>query len=144
MTVGDIARDREDVVTATAETPVFDLAQLMAANGVGSVVIERDGEVAGIVTDRDIALEVVGKQRQFEDLTAADVMTEDVFTAEGDYELFELFAEMGEHSVRRIPIVEDGQLAGIVTFDDLLAVLHSEMGNVTEVVEAESPPHPNL
>lgn len=145
MTVGNIARDREDVVTATPDTAVFDLAQLMEANKVGSVVIEDEGgEIAGIVTDRDLALTVIGEQRQFEALTAADVMTEDVFAVSGDRELFDLFSEMGENSVRRIPVVDDGELTGIVTLDDLLAVLHSEMGNITEVVESESPPHPKL
>ncbi|WP_222913360.1 CBS domain-containing protein [Natrinema sp. SYSU A 869] len=79
--------------------------------------------------------------QQFEDLTTKDIMTDDVFTVDGDYELFDVFAEMDENSVRRIPIVEDGQLTGIITLDDLLAVLHSKMGNVTEVVMAESPPH---
>lgn len=144
MTVGTIARDREEVVTATPDTAVFDVAQLMEANKVGSVVIEDGGEIAGIVTDRDLALTVIGEQRQFEALTAADVMTEDVFAVSGDRELFDLFSEMGEHNVRRIPVVEDGELAGIVTLDDLLAVLHSEMGNITEVVRSESPPHPKL
>lgn len=91
----------------------------------------------GIVTDRDVALKIVGKQEPFEDRTAADIMTEDVFAVEGDYSLWDPFAEMGDHNVRRIPITEDGKLAGIVTLDDLLAVLHGEMGNVTEVIEAE-------
>lgn len=144
MPVKEIARDREDVVSATPDTAVWDLAQLMEANKVGSVVIERGGEVKGIVTDRDLAIQIVGKQREFENLTAEDVMTEGVFTVESDYELFELFTEMGKHNVRRIPIVEDDELAGIVTLDDLLAVLHSEMGNITEVTKAESPAHPTL
>lgn len=144
MTVKEIARQKEEVVTAEPDTAVWDLAQLMEANSVGSVIIEREREIAGIVTDRDLAIQIVGKQRQFEGLTAEDVMTEDVFTVDGEYELFDLFAEMGEHNVRRIPIMEDGELAGIVTLDDLLAVLHSEMGSVTKVTRAESPPHPKL
>lgn len=144
ITVSNIARRKDEVVTADPETSVYDLAQLMEANTVGSVVIERDNEVAGIVTDHDIALKIVGEQRQFEDKIAEDIMTEEVFTADANTELFELFTQMGDHSVRRIPVVDDDELAGIVTLDDLLAVLHSEMGNVTEVVEAESPPHPTL
>ncbi|WP_306060488.1 CBS domain-containing protein [Natronococcus wangiae] len=141
MTVKEIARPRDDVVTATPDTAVWDLAQLMEANSVGSVIIERDDEIASIVTD--LALEIVAKQ-QLEDLTAEGVMTKDVFTVNGDYELFDVFAEMDENNVRRIPVEENGQLAGIIMLDDMLAVLHSKMGNVTEVVIAESPPHPNL
>lgn len=141
MPLKDIVRPREELVTATPETSCQDLATLMNDRSVGSVVIEENDDVRGIVTDRDICIKAVGSGRDPATTTAADVMNTTVYTCDADDGVFELCAAMREHGVRRMPIVEDGKLSGIITLDDLVMLLEDEMHDLSEVIRAESPPH---
>ena len=139
MTVGDLARS--DVVTADPETTVSELAFTMANERVGSVVVTEGDEVVGIVTDRDIALDVLGTGADPEQYVARDVMTPDPLTVEPGDGVMDAVRAMCDASVRRVPVVEDGRLVGIVTLDDFLVLLAGELSNLAGVVEAESPPY---
>lgn len=141
MPIRDIARPRDELVSAEPDTPLSDLAQLMDDRRVGCVVIERENNPAGIVTDRDLALRVIGEKKDPDGLTASDIMTDDPHTAEADNGVFELCAKMREHGVRRLPVVEDGELIGIVTLDDMVVLLEDEMHDISEVIQEESPPY---
>lgn len=133
---------REQVVSASPDTPVTEIAQLMDEEDVGSVVIVEDERPRGIVTDRDLAMEVLVHERDPSSLTAADVMTEEVVTVDVDSGIFDVIRTMQESSVRRIPAVDsDGRVAGIVTFDDFVVLLGRELKQLGNVVEAEIPPY---
>ena len=133
---------REQVVTASPDTPITDVAKQMAAEVVGSVVIVENERPRGIVTDRDLALEVLAHGRDLSSLTAADVMSEDVVTVDVDSGIFDVIRTMRESGVRRIPATDaDGNLAGIVTFDDFVILLGRELQQLGDVVEAEIPPY---
>ena len=133
---------REQVVSASPDTSLADLAQLMEEENVGSVVIVEEEQPRGIVTDRDITIEVVAHDQDSASMTAADVMSEDLVTVNTDSGIFEVIRAMEEASVRRIPAVDsDGHLAGIVTFDDLVILLGRELKLLGDVVEAEIPPY---
>lgn len=93
----------------------------------------------GSITDRDVAMAFSGGA-DLEALTADEIMNRDPYTAAADDGVFELCAKMAEHGVRRMPVVEDDELTGIVTFDDLVILLDDEMSNLSEVVRSESPP----
>ena len=141
MTLADLARPQEDLVTAAPDTPVTELARLMQDETVGCVIIERNDEPIGIVTDRDIAVKIVGENRDIEGTTARDIMTEDPVTAEADAGLTETLESMRKAGVRRMPIVTDGKLVGIITLDDLVVLLEQEMHDISDVIKAESPPY---
>lgn len=136
---------RETVVTAAPDTPITEVAQLLDDERVGSVVIVEDDRPEGIITDRDIAIEVVARNRDTTTLTAADVMSEDLVTVDVESGIFDVIQAMKESSVRRIPAVDDdGRLAGVVTFDDFVVLLGRELKNLGEIVEAEAPPYDHL
>ena len=133
---------REQVVTASPETSLADLTQLMNDEDVGSVVVLEDDGPAGIVTDRDVALEAVAEGKDPSSVTAGDVMSEDLVTVDADSGIFDVLRTMEEEHVRRIPATDaDGNLAGIVTFDDFVVLLGREMKLLSDVVEAEIPPY---
>jgi CBS domain-containing protein len=114
----------------------------METEAVGSVVIVENERPRGIVTDRDLAIEVLARERDFSSLTAADVMTEDVVTVDVESGVFEVIRTMRDSSVRRIPATDaDGHIAGIVTFDDFVILLGRELQQLGDVVEAEIPPY---
>lgn len=130
-----------NVVTATRETPVARCAQLMHDEHVGGVVIvdEHDGQSipVGMVTDRDIAIEVVAFGVDAQTLTAGDIMAGELAVARVDEDLLSVLATMREHGVRRLPVVgADGSLMGIVTADNLWEVLAEEVDGLARVVRA--------
>lgn len=105
MPIEDLARS--DVVTAEPETAVADLAATMDAENVGSIVITNDDAPVGIVTDRDLAVRVLGADADPTEQTAEDVMTSDLCTAERGTGFYEATDMMAEHGIRRFPVCED-------------------------------------
>lgn len=139
MSLTDIARPKDELVTPEPTTSARELATLMADEMVGSVVIAENDEPVGIVTDRDLAMMVVGNGEDPGDVSAADYMTADPFTVEMDSGVADRCRTLREHSVRRVPVTEGGKLAGIVTADGLLVLIDTEIGDISEVIRAEMP-----
>ena len=129
-------------MTAHRGQSAGNLATVMKEENVGSVIIEDDGQPVGIVTDRDLVLEVLEPRSDPSAVTAGDVMTETPVTAALDDGIFEAIEKLSEHSVRRLPVGDaDGKIAGVVTLDDLVVMLTDELDNLAGVIEAESPPY---
>ncbi|OTF01773.1 CBS domain-containing protein [Halorubrum sp. SD683] len=140
MPVINIART--DVMTASRDQSAGNLATVMKEENVGSVIIENDGEPVGIVTDRDLMIEVLEPRGDPTTTTAEAVMTETPVTVDGDQGVFDAIRTLRESSVRRLPVVdEDDAIAGIVTLDDLVVLLSDELDSLSEIIEAESPPY---
>lgn len=140
MPVRSIARGREQIVTAAPSATATELAETMDEHGVGSVVIVEGDEPVGIVTDRDLALDVIMAKRDF-GAPAEEIMTHELVTVDADDGVMELARTMQEHSVRRMPVVDDGKLVGIVTLDDVIVLLEDEMKGISDVIRSESPPY---
>lgn len=133
---------REEVVSTSSDTTLADVAELMDEENVGSIVIVDDDTPQGIVTDRDITINVVARGEDPTTATAADVMSEDLVTVETDSGIFDVLRTMKESNVRRIPATDaDGNLAGIVAFDDFVILLGRELKLLGDVIEAEIPPY---
>ncbi len=139
MTVDELART--DSIAATRQAPIAQVSALMRDENVGSVVIVDDDEPVGIVTDRDVTIEVTAEGKDPADVTAEDVMTPDPVVVDGDAGLMELTHIMADNGVRRVPVVDNGKLDGIITLDDVDQLLSDERQNLAKVVEAESPPY---
>ena len=132
---------RSDVVTAKTDESVRDLAATMDEEAIGSVVITDGSEPIGIVTDRDLAMRVIGDGGNPDEHTAEDVMTDDLQTIERDGGFYEATEMMSEHGVRRLPVVDDGELTGIITADDLNELLADEHQQLADVIQAQRPPY---
>src|SRR5207247_302697 len=123
---------QSNVLTATADDPVRKAAAAMQDNDVGAVVIVKGRQVAGMVTDRDLAL-ALGLGKATPDTPLRDVMTRRVDTVWDDDGVFNATQHMLARKVRRLPIVNhDRELVGIVTFDDLLALFSRELYNISK------------
>jgi CBS domain-containing protein len=110
----------ESVVTADPATPVREIAELMRERNVGSVVLVRAGRAIGFVTDRDLALGVLADGRDPTD-HAEDHASAPVITGEPGMGVEEAAEVMARHGIRRLPVLDEGRLTGIVTLDDLAA-----------------------
>ena len=140
MAVGEICN--RDVVITEKTGSVVDAAQLMRKHHVGDLVVVEDKggrkHPVGIVTDRDIVVEVVAAGVNPESLKVGDIMGPEVATVRESEGLFEALRYMRNKGVRRMPVVDaSGGLVGILTLDDLLSLLAEEMMELAKLVSHE-------
>ncbi len=135
MRIGDICTS--DVVCCAPDTTALEAARLMRSRHVGDVVVVTDVEKervpVGVVTDRDLAIEVLGNGREAAIMPLSSLVRSPVVIA-ADYEdVHAALERMRAHGVRRMPVVDDrGALVGIVTLDDLLGALLADMHALLE------------
>lgn len=107
------------VVTADEGDDVLKIAKLMRDRGVGSVVIcDPEGGPAAMITDRDVAVRVAADDLELSE-PAGRHASRPLITGQPQMDLEEAAAKMVQHRVRRLPVVEGGELVGIVTLDDI-------------------------
>lgn len=129
-----------NVICCAADTPISEVASLMRRHHVGDVVVvdtQQEGVRApvGILTDRDILVETIALDIEAKLFTASDLMTSPVTTVQEDASLTEALAVMRGKQVRRLPVVNRaGQLFGIVTSDDVLNMIASELSMLAGLV----------
>jgi CBS domain-containing protein len=126
-----------EVVCCRPQASALEAARLMRHKHVGDVVVvgdlERDRVPLGVVTDRDLTIEVLGNGRDAAQITLSDVMRSPVVVATESEDASIVLERMRIHGVRRIPVVDArGTLVGIVTLDDLLRALLSDMQTLLE------------
>lgn len=144
MEITDVTR--EDVVTVYLDDTLLDVAEVLRNERVGSaVVLDAHDEILGVVTDRDLVIYGQNFVDSLEHTTVNEVLSKDVFSVTPDVSVNELAARMREEGVRRVPVLEDGELRGIVTLDDLIVLLADELDSqpledLAAVIESESPP----
>lgn len=125
-------------VVAKPETTVAAAAQLMRRNHVGTIVVcERKRAGApeipvGIVTDRDIVVEVVAPDLRADTITVGDIMDRRLVTVRESESVLEALSIMRHNGVRRLPVTgKDGRLRGLVSIDDLMRVLPGELIDIS-------------
>ena len=121
-----------EVVITEKDSSILDVAQLMRTYHVGDVVVvEHRGEQAvpvGIITDRDIVVEVIAQEVDLNAVTVGDVMSYDLLSVREDEGIWEVLLQMCDRGVRRIPVVnEAGGLEGILALDDMIELLAEEL-----------------
>lgn len=107
-----------DPKSVDADATVKDAAELMANENIGNVLVVENGEVQGILTDRDIVLRVIAKG-QGGDASVREAATSGVESLGPDDSLDDAIKKMEQADVRRLPVVEDGKPVGIVSLGDL-------------------------
>ena len=140
MPIGEIC-NREVVVSFPQESAV-EAARLMRQYHVGDLLIveeARDRRVpVGIVTDRDLVVEVMAQEIDPAQFTVGDLMSRELLTAREEDGIYETIQRMRAHGVRRVPVVDaSGGLVGIVSIDDLFSLLAEEMTDLVRVTSRE-------
>ncbi|MBX3363410.1 MAG: CBS domain-containing protein [Phycisphaeraceae bacterium] len=114
-----IARKGEKVYTITPHASVLDAASLMNVHHIGSLVVVDEGEVVGIITERDVMTRVVARQRDAAHTSVGEVMTERVVVCASSTTIDELRQVMRERRIRHVPVVDAGELRGMVSIGDV-------------------------
>ena len=108
-----------NVTTAELNSTLEEIATIMRHEDIGAVPILDDGELAGIVTDRDIVVRCVAEGRDPGECSAEDVLTEGLVTVSPDDDVNDAAAIMSRNQVRRLPVLLDGKLVGVVALGDI-------------------------
>jgi CBS domain-containing protein len=124
-----------EVVKGDIDLTVLEAAKLMRGYSVDSIVVLDHGDPVGIVTEGDIISELVSKDIKPSTVKLKDIMTTPLVTASPNDRLSNIAKKMAKERIRKIPVIEDGQLVGIVADIDILSV-SSEMNSIlAELVE---------
>ncbi|CAL1240012.1 CBS domain-containing protein [Candidatus Methylocalor cossyra] len=140
MSVGEFC-NRETVVVRKEES-IVTAARLMREYHVGSVVVVEDADPGpkpiGIVTDRDLVVEILAAELDPNAVAIGDIMSYQLTTARDSDGLWDTLQRMRLQGVRRVPVVNAaGALVGILTSDDLLELLSDELGQLARIVNRE-------
>jgi CBS domain-containing protein/uncharacterized protein (DUF2267 family) len=137
---------RTRMVILNRRSTVYQAARAMADNHIGAVLVSQPPGIAGLVTDRDLALAVLGGELDPKTTSLGEVMSEEVVACDIGADISEVAGLMQENGVRRIPLTEEGRPVGLVTFDDLVVDgsvdLDTLRGIVTAQLEVEAPQKP--
>jgi CBS domain-containing protein len=140
MPIGELCV--RQVVIASRDTSVLDAARLMRHHHVGDIVVTEESNgrrvPVGIVTDRDMVLEVLAEELDPRRISVEDIMNPELITVRESEEMLPAIQQMRAKGVRRVPVVsDDGALVGILAVDDLLELLAEEMGELAKLIARE-------
>ncbi len=140
MPVGELCI--RQTVVASRGMSVREAAKLMRQYHVGDLVVtdKANGKriPVGIVTDRDIVVEVLALGLDAASLAVEDIMTRDLVTVREQEGVFQTIGKMRTNGIRRVPVVDaEGALAGIVAVDDMVELLADELGELAKLISRE-------
>src|SRR5665648_380374 len=117
MKVRDVMTSAVDWVTP--DTSVVEVAKLMKKDDVGSIPICKGNKLIGVITDRDIFLKIVAAGENTNNISAKYIMSTDIIFVSADQDVHEAANLMSMNQIRRLPVLENDQLVGIVAIGDL-------------------------
>src|SRR5512136_2219349 len=107
--------------TIGPDAKVFEALELMAKKGLGAlVVVDKDEEVVGILSERDYARKIILMGRQSHDTPVRDIMTKELYGVHFDTTAEECMALMTDKHIRHLPVCKDGKLAGVISIGDVV------------------------
>jgi CBS domain-containing protein len=129
-----------NVITLRTDTSALEATKLLNKNKIGCLVVVRDDDIEGILTERDLLERVLEKCRNPKETKISEIMTKDVIVGKPDMELCEATRIMVKNRVKKLPIVEKSHLVGIVTVTDIARATDIDKKTM-ELVEALSNMH---
>jgi CBS domain-containing protein len=124
-----------DLWTTSPEITVFDAIKVMSQKNIGALPVMAGTKLVGIVSERDYMRKVVLEGKSSKETMVSEIMTTTLFTATTRDSVEKSMFAMTQHRVRHLPVLDDGQLIGIVTIGDLVKWTISAQGAVIDQLE---------
>lgn len=130
-----------NVTTCQPDTGIVEVARIMRDDDVGAVpVISNGGKLEGIITDRDIIVSGLTSDKNDAELRAGDCMSTDLYTANQNDRLVDVINEMGDHKIRRIPVVDSRErLVGIISMADIATDTNKDLELASALKDVSQP-----
>jgi len=136
-TATQILKSKTDksVYSTTPSSSVFDAVKLMAEKNVGALVVMEGGAIVGVITERDYARKIVLLARSSKETPVREIMTSPVMYVQPDRTSEECMALMTEYRVRHLPVMDKGEVIGLVSIGDLVKDVISEQKFIIQQLE---------
>ena len=126
-TVSDILRGKgQEIWAVEPEETVLNALRLMADKGIGAVMVMTDGQVRGIVSERDYARKVVLQGRSSANTPVKEIMTSRVFAVTSGHSVEDCMSLMTEKRIRHLPVMDEGKLVGVISIGDVVKMMLTE------------------
>ncbi|MFP4141200.1 MAG: cyclic nucleotide-binding/CBS domain-containing protein [Planctomycetota bacterium] len=133
---GIMRKKHDNVIAVTVDQTVTQAAKKMAQYGVGCVVVETaEGDLAGILSERDVLVKVVGAGLNPRKTPVAEVMTSELVHCDRDTSIAKAQQTMAHHAIRHLPIIEHGRAVGMISSRDILS---HQMSTVEDIARIQS------
>jgi CBS domain-containing protein len=130
-----LASKRGSVVTIAPDDSVFRALELMAERDIGAVVVVRDEQVVGILSERDYARKVILHNKSSREITVDEIMTDRVLYVGPAHTIEECMALMTDKRIRHLPVMDSDRLVGVLSIGDLVKAAISERDFVIRQLE---------
>jgi CBS domain-containing protein len=136
-TVAQILQAKHDraIYTIAPTAMILDAIKLMAEKSIGALLVMENRKIVGIVTERDYARKVILMGRSSSNTPVNDIMTSSVMYVRPDQTNMECMALMTENRLRHLPVIDNGELAGLISIGDLVKDIISEQQFIIEQLE---------
>lgn len=140
MQVKDIMT--KNIVIADTNDTIMDVAKLMAHHNIGCIPVTENGEkVLGVITDRDIVIEMANHSYDPFNTLATEVMSDNVYFVRPDVDVKFAFDLMKKQQVRRLPVLENGKILGMISLGDLAVSVTNNKEEISEALTEISLPN---
>lgn len=124
-----------DILWVAPESSVFDAIRTMAERGVGALLVMREGKPVGMLSERDYARKVILEDRRSRETRVEEIMSVPLITIEGRATADAGLALMTRKRIRHLPVVDDGNLIGLVSIGDLVNAVIDDQQHLIEQLE---------
>ena len=132
-----LASKPEALWTVTAADSVLTAQQMMADKDIGLVVVMEGSKLAGVLSERDCARRVLLARKSPESTPVADIMVRNVVTIDAEHTFADCLRLMHKHSIRHLPVVDNGKVIAVVSIRDLLSEAVAHNAKIIEKLELE-------
>ena len=130
-----LTRKGNDVWSISPSASVYDAMKLMADKGIGALLVMEGEKLVGIISERDYARKVILQGRSSRTTSVEEIMTSRVAYAEPEQNIEECMAVMTEKRIRHLPVMEAGQVRGVISIGDLVKSIIDEQKFIIEQLE---------
>ena len=125
----------KEIYSVSPDSSVLDAIRVMAVKGVGALLVMDQGRLAGIISERDYARKVILHGKSSHDTPVGDIMTQKLVTVGLDHTVEDCMALMTEKRIRHLPVMEGGQVAGVLSIGDLVKEVIAEQQETIKQLE---------
>jgi len=126
----------EIIFTVPPDITVYRAIELMCQRNIGAIIVEENGRLSGIFTERDYARKVVLKGRSSKETLIRELMTLDPITVNSENTVEDCMALMTDRHIRHLPVVDCGNLIGVISVGDLIRFINEEQRTIIEHLES--------
>ncbi|MBN1305990.1 MAG: CBS domain-containing protein [Anaerolineales bacterium] len=137
ITVKQLIQAKEDTgaISVASTDNVYRALEVMAENNIGAVLVIENDQMVGIFTERDYARKVILQGRCSLDTAITEIMTDQIITVQPEQTLEECMVLMAQKQIRHLPVLENKQLAGIISMRDVVDAIISDKENLIKNLE---------